>query len=62
VEVEDDDGVGVPGEPGNGILGMAERAQALGGSLDTGRRPDGGYRVCAWLPLGPGPVPVGAPA
>ena len=61
VEVEDD-GVGVPGEPGNGILGMAERAQALGGSLDTGRRPDGGYRVCAWLPLGPGPVPVGAPA
>ncbi|NUT45956.1 MAG: sensor histidine kinase [Saccharothrix sp.] len=50
VEVEDD-GTGRPGEPGNGILGMRERAQALGGSVTTGPRPDGGFRVHARLPL-----------
>jgi signal transduction histidine kinase len=50
VEVEDD-GTGAPGAPGNGILGMRERAQALGGSLTTGPRPDGGFRVHARLPL-----------
>jgi signal transduction histidine kinase len=55
VEIEDD-GTAVPGEPGNGIRGMAERARALGGSLDTGLRPDGGFRVCARLPV-PGAVP-----
>jgi signal transduction histidine kinase len=59
VEVEDD-GTGVPGAPGNGILGMRERARALGGSLTTGPRPDGGFRVCARLPLRPDPVPAGA--
>lgn len=61
VEIEDD-GTGAPGPPGNGILGMGERARALGGSLTTGPRPDGGFRVCARLPLRPGPVPAGAPA
>jgi signal transduction histidine kinase len=61
VEVEDD-GTGAPGAPGNGILGMRERARALGGSLTTGPRPDGGFRVCARLPLRPGPVPAGEPA
>jgi signal transduction histidine kinase len=30
---------------------MRERAMLLGGSLDTGPRPDGGYRVVARLPL-----------
>ncbi|SCF13629.1 Signal transduction histidine kinase [Micromonospora viridifaciens] len=60
VEVEDD-GTGAPGVPGNGILGMGERARALGGSLTTGPGPDGGFRVCARLPLRPGPVPAGAP-
>ncbi|MFI2651916.1 sensor histidine kinase [Micromonospora fulviviridis] len=61
VEVEDD-GTGGPGAPGNGILGMGERARALGGSLTTGSGPDGGFRVCARLPLRPGPVPAGDPA
>ncbi|GAA1805651.1 sensor histidine kinase [Luedemannella flava] len=51
VEV-DDDGTGVPGAPGTGILGMNERARALGGSLTTGPGPDGGFRVRARLPLG----------
>jgi len=51
VEIEDD-GAGDPGAPGTGILGMAERARALGGSLTTGARADGGFLVRARLPLG----------
>jgi signal transduction histidine kinase len=35
---------------GNGLTGMAERARALGGSLDAGPRPGGGFRVLAKLP------------
>ncbi|MGW0432330.1 sensor histidine kinase [Micromonospora sp. NPDC003197] len=61
VEVEDD-GTGASGQPGNGILGMGERARALGGSLTTGPGPDGGFRVHARLRLRPGPVSVGASA
>jgi signal transduction histidine kinase len=37
---------------GNGISGMRERAVALGGHLDAGARPGGGFRVRARLPLG----------
>ena len=37
-------------QAGNGITGMTERAHALGGRLSAGRRPDGGFRVAAWLP------------
>jgi signal transduction histidine kinase len=40
------DGLGA----GNGITGMTERAEALGGTLSAGRRSDGGFRVQAWLP------------
>jgi signal transduction histidine kinase len=62
VEVEDD-GTGVAGEPGHGILGMRERVRALGGSLTTGPGPDGGFRVCARLPRARlRPDPVGKPA
>jgi signal transduction histidine kinase len=61
IEVEDD-GTGEPGPPGNGIVGMRERARALGGSLTAGPGPDGGFRVHARLPLRPGPVPAGAQA
>jgi signal transduction histidine kinase len=35
---------------GHGITGMTERAEALGGTLTAERRPDGGFRVQAWLP------------
>src|SRR5262249_5471239 len=35
---------------GNGLAGMAERAAALGGTLDAGPRPGGGFRVHATLP------------
>ena len=53
----DDDGPGVEagangsGGTGNGITGMRERAVALGGRLEAGPRPGGGFRVRAWLPL-----------
>lgn len=44
------------GEPepggGHGIVGMRERALALGGELDAGFHPLGGFRVRASLPLG----------
>jgi signal transduction histidine kinase len=36
---------------GQGILGMQERANALGGVVEAGPRPDGGFRVLARLPL-----------
>jgi signal transduction histidine kinase len=43
-------------EPGgHGLLGMRERTEALGGALEAGPRPDGGYRVRATLPLDPTP-------
>jgi signal transduction histidine kinase len=50
----DDDGRGPGGQNGggSGIAGMRERATALGGELEAGPRPAGGYRVRARLPLG----------
>jgi signal transduction histidine kinase len=36
---------------GQGILGMQERAVALGGVVEVGFHPDGGFRVFARLPL-----------
>jgi signal transduction histidine kinase len=39
-----------PAGTGNGITGMSERAQAIGGTLSAAGRPDGGFRVVAWLP------------
>jgi signal transduction histidine kinase len=41
---------------GQGILGMKERATVLGGVVEAGPRPDGGFRVCARLPLHGRPV------
>jgi signal transduction histidine kinase len=38
---------------GNGLRGMAERAEALGGRVEAGRLPDGGWQVHAVLPLAP---------
>ena len=44
-------GTTLPGS-GHGIVGMRERAQLLGGSLDAGPRPGGGFQVVAHLPIG----------
>jgi signal transduction histidine kinase len=52
-----DDGVGGPGAVTDGttgehgIVGMRERARLLGGTLDAGPLPDGGFRVRAHLPV-----------
>jgi signal transduction histidine kinase len=35
---------------GNGLAGMAERARALGGGVDAGPQPGGGFRVLARMP------------
>ena len=52
VEVDDDGrGGAVSANGGNGIAGMRERARALGGNLQAGPRPDGGFRVRAWFPV-----------
>jgi signal transduction histidine kinase len=40
----------LPGS-GHGIVGMRERALLLGGSLDAGPRPGGGFQVVAHLPI-----------
>jgi signal transduction histidine kinase len=51
----DDDGRGPTrdgaGGTGKGIMGMRERVGALGGELEAGPRPEGGFRVQARLPL-----------
>lgn len=41
---------------GQGILGMQERATALGGLFEAGPCPDGGFRVVARLPLNNRPL------
>lgn len=50
-----DDGRGVGaaagGSTGFGLIGMRERATAVGGRLTAGRRPDGGFLVSTELPL-----------
>jgi signal transduction histidine kinase len=46
------EGGGVVAADGSGIAGMRERAAALGGRLETGPGPDGGFRVWASLPTG----------
>jgi signal transduction histidine kinase len=55
--VVEDDGppgaVPAPSTRGHGLDGMRERVAMHGGSLDTGPRPNGGFRVDAHLPWAP---------
>lgn len=45
-----DDGIGGPPGSGSGIGGMRRRAESVGGSLEAGPLPHGGFRVAARLP------------
>jgi signal transduction histidine kinase len=54
IVVDDDgraNGLPTPAGSGHGVLGMRERAAAVGGSLSAGPRADGGFRVEAVLPV-----------
>ncbi|QPL04935.1 MULTISPECIES: sensor histidine kinase [Actinomyces] len=66
VELEvSDDGYGgpspVPGT-GTGLVGMRERVVAVGGTLEAGAKPRGGFRVRARIPVGESQTPMGAAA
>jgi signal transduction histidine kinase len=52
VQIDDEGRGGAAANGGSGILGMRERAAALGGRLDAGPGPRGGFRVSAHLPFG----------
>ena len=55
IEVTDDGrGLGEPPRAGTGLESMRERAAEVGGELSVERRPEGGTRVIARLPLGTG--------
>ncbi len=54
--VVEDDGHGLAADParigsGHGLIGMRERLAMLGGRIDAGPRPGGGYRVRARIPV-----------
>lgn len=54
-----DDGVGLAPDAdgeGNGILGMAERVEVLGGSVHAGPRSRGDWEVVATIPVGSDPA------
>ncbi|MEU3095391.1 sensor histidine kinase [Streptomyces sp. NPDC006967] len=60
----EDDGKGAPHElyeeggfdgQGHGLIGMRERVGMVGGTLDAGPRPGGGFRISVLLPLKPAP-------
>jgi signal transduction histidine kinase len=55
VEVHDDGNVeGIDGQPGFGLVGLAERVRAQGGELGAGAVPGGGFAVRARMPVAGG--------
>jgi signal transduction histidine kinase len=58
IEVHDDGVAHLrPSGAGQGLLGLRERLSLHGGSLQAGPDPEGGFTVCAELPLKSGLVP-----
>jgi two-component system sensor histidine kinase DesK len=62
VEVDDDGrGVRAAGPPaGSGLAGLAERAAAAGGTVESGPLPGGGFRLRLAVPADPPPSPTPA--
>jgi two-component system, NarL family, sensor histidine kinase DesK len=58
IEIRDDGAAAVADGVGHGLAGLAERLAALGGSLEAGRSPEGGFRLLASVPAS---VPAAAP-
>ena len=55
LEIRDDGDGNVNTDPdtgGSGLIGMRERVALLGGALEAGAMPGGGYRVSAEIPIG----------
>jgi two-component system sensor histidine kinase DesK len=53
VEIEDDGSARRNGSNGgSGLIGLAERAQAIRGTVEAGSRPEGGFRLRVTVPLG----------
>jgi signal transduction histidine kinase len=46
-----DDGIGGADRQGHGLLGVADRVDALGGTLRIESAAGGGTTLSAWLPL-----------
>ncbi|MGW6705515.1 sensor histidine kinase [Streptomyces sp. NPDC054956] len=49
-----DDGAGGPAVPGNGLTGLTERLEAVGGTLSAGPAGKAGFGLVAVVPLGSG--------
>ncbi|WP_240805421.1 sensor histidine kinase [Streptomyces sp. A1547] len=49
-----DDGAGGPSVAGNGLTGLTERLEAVGGTLSAGQTGKKGFRLLARIPLGSG--------
>lgn len=53
IRIEDEGRAAAPRGEGHGLIGMEERVTLYGGRFEAGPRAQGGFAVCATLPLAP---------
>jgi two-component system sensor histidine kinase DesK len=58
LEVRDDGAGATNFVPGNGLIGLTERIEDAGGTVDAGPLPGGGFRLAVRLPRLPSPEPA----